>query len=394
MTNRKDITMKRTLIIGLALVTSLVAASPALADSITYVKDHNVWIADPDGAKQHRVTNDGTADWPYRSPSQADDGTIAAAHGTDIVRLRQNGAVLSKFDPPDTTDSAGQHIGGHPVQVAVSPDGRMVAYTYYQANCPPGAPCGTRYVMLYSHAGRATPVETFGKIYRNNPAWTSNDRLLAFGGFLHQVNHDSPGGGNESDVHWFDDSDLFGMGDSEDLGDGELSRQGDRLVTIRSYAENTHLMMYKVTGGVTGGAPAYACNTGNEHTLDSPGWSEDGRRLMFAHKDGIEVLPLPSVDEGCPGAGSGTVVIPGGSEPDWGPANVNPGPPPPPPCVSNCDGKTDVKKTVSPRAKCMAKPSKSARKRCLRAVAVKKCQQKKTKAQRKRCIRNVNRRMK
>jgi hypothetical protein len=369
---------------------ALAAAGPAAADSIVYIKDHNVWLANPDGSGQHQVTTDGTASWAYGSPSQADDGTIAARHGTDIVRLRQNGERLSSFDPPDTTDSAGQPIGGTPSAVAVSPDGSKVAYTYHQANCPPGVSCGVRYVMLYSHADRATPVDTFGKLYRNSPSWVSNDRLLAFNGYLSQVNYDSPGGGSDDDVHWFDDYEMFDP--STDLGDGELSRQGDRFAAIRGYGSGTHLMIYKVTdnliSGTPSGPPSYACNTGDEETLDSPSWSPDGRSIAFAHKEGIEVIPLPSVEEGCPGASSGRVVIPGGSEPDWGPAAVNPGP------------RTDIEaevvrdpdpKSTTRRAACASKKTKRARTRCKRARAIKKCKRMKAKSARKRCIRKVNR---
>jgi WD40-like Beta Propeller Repeat len=367
---------------------ALAAAGPAAADSIVYIKDHNVWLANPDGSGQHQVTTDGTESWAYGSPSQADDGTIVARKGTDIVRLRQNGELLSSFDPPDTTDSAGHPIGGTPSAVAVSPDGSKVAYTYHHATCPPGASCGVRYVMLYSHADRATPVETFGKLYRHNPSWVSNDRVLAFNGYLSQVNYDSPGGGNDDDVHWFDDGDVFDP--STDLGDGELSRQGDRLAAIRGYGSGTHLMIYKVTDNVISGTPAgpptYACNTGDEETLDSPSWSPDGASIAFAHEDGIEVLPLPSVDEGCPGASSGRVVIPGGSEPDWGPAAVDPGPRP---GAQDPVAPAPAPKTAKRRAACASKKTKRARARC---KALKKCKRIKAKSARKRCIRKASKR--
>ncbi|HST42941.1 MAG TPA: hypothetical protein VLK58_25680 [Conexibacter sp.] len=320
--------MRCSAIAATVLAAACLAAPAAQADSIAYVKGHDLWLAAPDGSGQYQVTTDGTAQLPYGSPSQADDGTIVARKGSEIVRLKQNGELLSRFDPPDTTDSAGQPIGGVPVDVAVSPDGATVAYSYYQYNCPPGASCGARYVTLYSSASAATPAATHGKLFRNSPSWVSNSRVLVFGGFLSQVNYDAPGGGDDDDVHWFDDKDIFDP--STDLGDGELSRQGDRLALVRGYGDSTHLMFLKVTQNVLSGAPsgppAYACNTGEEPTLDGPSWSPDGSRIAFAHKDGIEVLPLPSVEPGCPGASSGTVVIPGGSQPDWGPAAVAPGP--------------------------------------------------------------------
>jgi hypothetical protein len=374
---------------------ALAGAATAQADSIAYIADHDVWVAEPDGSNRHRVTNDGTADWPYRSPSQADDGTIAAAHGTDLVRLRQNGQVLSRIDPPDATDSAGQVIGGHPVHVAISPDGKRVAYTYVHFNCPPGASCGTRPVTLVAPADSTA---VLAELNLNAPSWASNDRLLVFGGFLRAVNHWTPG--QASETLWFDDTDLFGVENGTDLGDGELL--GDRLVGVRGYGDNVHLMFFKVGAGGFGAPPAYACNTGYEATLDSPTWSPDGGRIAFAHKDGVEVLPLPSVEPDCPGASSGTVVIPGGSEPDWGPAPVAPGPAP---CTGACGGPAGPAKPATPATpakpappaaakakRCAAKPGARARKRCRRAVALRACKRKASKRARARCVRKVNRR--
>ena len=64
---------------GLCLAVVPAAAS---ADSIVFLKSDNVWLAKPDGSGAYQVTTDGTASSPYRSPSQADDGTIAAAIAT------------------------------------------------------------------------------------------------------------------------------------------------------------------------------------------------------------------------------------------------------------------------------------------------------------------------
>ena len=103
---RFSCTFTRTLIA--AGVGLLCAAAPAGADSIAYIKDNNIWLARPDGSGQVQITHDGTATTPYRSPSQADNGTIAAGHGSDLVTLAQTGQPLAEFAPPTATDSTGR----------------------------------------------------------------------------------------------------------------------------------------------------------------------------------------------------------------------------------------------------------------------------------------------
>ncbi|HEY7010667.1 MAG TPA: hypothetical protein VH395_17080 [Jatrophihabitantaceae bacterium] len=297
---------------------TLAVAAPAAADSIAYIKDSNVWLANPDGSHQVQITHDGNATTPYRSPSQADDGTIAAGHGSEIVKLAQSGQVLAQFAPPTAIDSTGQVIADVPQQIAISPDGARIAYVYSQPSCPPGGPCGVRQELLYSFSDRTTPVSTFGEqTGLTNPSWIDNGRVLAFGGHFRQVNIDSLGGGDDDALHWFDDA------GNEDVGDGELSRQGDRLALVRSYGDNTHIAIYHVSGGAGGSAPEAACYTGTDAALAGPSWSPDGTRLAFQDEEGVEVLPLPQVVAGdCPGATSSSVIIPGATAPDWAPAAI------------------------------------------------------------------------
>ena len=314
--------------IALAVLAALSAIPAAAgADSIAYVKAGDVWIANPDGSGAHRVTMDGSPANPYRSPSQADDGTLVASHGDEILRLAQTGDLLNRFDPPATVDSAGQPIDGVPQDLAISPDGSKLAYTFYTYNCPPGVACGARQVTRYATADGGSP--GFGKLFLTNPSWVSEGRILAFGGYGHQVNFDDPDDAGGDDTHWFDDGDVFV--DSTDLGDGELSRDGRRLALLRGYGTEAQLAFYAVGGSVNTGTPPVpdvACLSGQLQGLAGPSWSPDGRSVAFEQPEGVEALPLPDVSPGaCPGAGESTLVLPGASEPDWGPAPVAPAAP-------------------------------------------------------------------
>lgn len=297
----------RILLAAVALL--LIPAAAASADSIVFVKDANIWVASPDGSNLRQLTRDGTADQPYRSPSQADDGTVAASYRDRIRLIGRGGSVIRELDPPPLTDSVSHAMDGTPIDVAISPDATKIAYTFVSASCPVGASCGARPATGYITAtGSPLP----GNLYLSNPSWAGNSRTLVFGGYLHQVNtHDL---GAAEDVHWFDDHEVVGQENSTDLGDGELSAQGDKLALVRSYGSDTHIVWYT---GAPPAVPAPQCATGKLEGLHGPTWAPDGQSLAWGEPDGVWIKPS-ALD--C--AVQPSLVIPGGSEPDWGPAAV------------------------------------------------------------------------
>ncbi len=295
----------------LAVAAVLLLPAAAHADSIVFVKDANVWAASPDGSNQRQLTRDGTADHPYRSPSQADDGTVAASYLDSIRLIRRDGSRIRELDPPALTNSVSHTMDGTPVDVAISPDGTKIAYTLVNASCPVGASCGARAATGYvTSTGSPLP----GNLYLSNPSWVGNGRTLVFGGYLHQVNtHDL---GAAEDVHWFDDYEIVGQMDSTDLGDGELTAQGDKLALVRNYGSDTHIMWY-TTNGAPPALPTMQCATGKLEGLHGPTWAPDGQSLAWGEPDGVWIKPSALDCTVQP-----SLVIPGGSEPDWGPANA------------------------------------------------------------------------
>jgi len=131
--------------------------------------------------------------------------------------------------------------------------------------------------------------------------------------------------GAGSATHWFDDSDYTDP--STDLGDGEANRQGTDLAVVRGYGGSTHLMWYPAPdprSGTPGAPNPFAgCETGQEEGLAGPSWSPDGSALALQAKEGIWVKRQARDCTVQP-----TLAIPGGSAPDWGPADVAPAPRP------------------------------------------------------------------
>ena len=297
----------------------LCCASVASADSIVYLDQGNVWTAQPDGTGKVQLTDGGG----WHSPTQADDGTIAAVANTnEIVVMAKDGREIRRITTKEAKSSNGGVFAPVPKQLSFSPDGTKIAYAYVEALCPPASSCGAQNSVFYTHVDgtEATPIETYGNQFSvRNPEWVTNDRALVFGGYTKHVNLDDLGGGNYSYVNWFTDADT-------DIGDGELSRDGTRFAALYNYGSNTQLRFWSVTGDARTGAPpaepAVACgSTEPDEAYADPSWSPDSKSLAFTSKAGIETITLPTVGPNtCTSGGPSKVVFPGASSPDWGPS--------------------------------------------------------------------------
>jgi hypothetical protein len=100
-----------------ATAACLLAAAPAGASSIVYVKQGNNWLSSPDGSLRRQVTTDGG----YSSPSQADNGNIVGLHGGQFVHLDRHGKLLGA--PVDgLAGASGGTVSFGPQDARVSPE--------------------------------------------------------------------------------------------------------------------------------------------------------------------------------------------------------------------------------------------------------------------------------
>ena len=223
---------------------ALIAPAAANADSIVYIDQGNVWSASPDGARKVQLTTGGS----WHSPTQADDGTIAAVQGTGpITVMARDGRPLRTITTPEDTKSGdGGTFAPRPVQLSFSPDGSKIAYAYVAYSCPVASTCGSvQRSTFYTAANvtQATPYTVYGNQFSvSNPEWVTNSRTLVFGGYGRQVAIDDLDAGDYNSKPW--------MVPDHDMGDGEVTRDGTKLAATTSYGENLRITFYVVNGDV------------------------------------------------------------------------------------------------------------------------------------------------
>lgn len=295
--------------------TAAAAAAPA-AGTITYVKANNVWVARADGSQPRRVTSNGTAATPWRSPTEADSGHIVAGRGNLIYRMDQWGTVLNVLDPPNIPSSAGELLGGPPAHIAVSPNGARIAYTYEKYSCPINLACRIRYVTAFTSSTSVTSPSVWGVTYYDNPSWITNTRVAVNDDLIDNINLFDLGRGL---VHWFDEDDY--TTDDQPLFDFEVARHAAYATAIRNSGDRAHVVFYRVSGNyVNGGRPPIPegfCATTKVVGIATPTLSADGARGAWAEPSGVWMIALGPT---APCTITPTLVIPGASAPSFSPA--------------------------------------------------------------------------
>ena len=296
------------LVVGLAL--SVFAGGQASAASIVYTKDGNVWIANPDGSGQYQVTPDGSPTAPYLHASQSDDGTIVANRGQQLFVLRQNGAVVRTIDT--TFGNSNPEI---------SPDGLLIAHEAIRNACgfPVKTACNTTMVRGIDGTERYWIVGGY-----EQPAWIGNNNLVLTSGgpWSHVI-------GGSGVTQWPFEAPYTldpAFSPTSNVGDTTATPAGDKFAYV---ADSNKIALFSGTGPAPA-QTAYRCkfSATGVGPFEAPSWSSDGTQLAWGQPGtGIWTVNLgPTLDASTCTGRVPTLAIPGGSQPDWGPANVNPGP--------------------------------------------------------------------
>jgi hypothetical protein len=116
---------------------------------------------------------------------------------------------------------------------------------------------------------------------------------------------------------------VFADGQFPTLLDGEVSHDGTRFALVRGDNQET-LVTFAMTGAIPAAPTPQCAFTGPTGKFVNPTWSTDGLTLAWKEDTGIWEDTIPNVGD-CTSYGVPHLVIPGGTDPDFSPAPVNPG---------------------------------------------------------------------
>ena len=292
-------------------------APVAPTGSIAFVKDNNVWLISPDGSASRQLTTDGTQASGYRSPSQADDGTLVAKKGDYLYHLSRTGQLLNPpFRPPVVLP-----LGIF--NVSLSPDGRIVAYET-------GTTCWDEWSgelticirtdFLFANGADSTAISH--PIYAmGSPKWMSNAQIV--GSAFHQ-SVDTYRLGDADRANWISMVPDPGNGH---LDEPDVTPDVSKVAVARGgefdmEAPPTSLWLYS-SNGAPPTTPTARCVTPPGGHYSTPTWGPDNRSLAWVQSDGIWVGTLLG-DMAAGDCSMSAHFLVSAIDPDWGPAPVIP----------------------------------------------------------------------
>jgi hypothetical protein len=298
----------------------LIAAAPAGASTLAYVKDGAVWVSAPDGSDAHQVGAGLTF------PAVADDGTVYALAGNAQV------AVL----PPGVPEQPAIAISGAGAdQLSVSPDGNELAWRDVQFGLH-----DLQHGVSVERVSDGRRTDVLGDEW---PVWF-NDTEMTMGG---------PNGGDLFDAstnaeHQAIWPDEYTTAYDTSINQYAIDRSGTRGAANMDITTgggppqtdpNAHtLVVFPVSNAAPAVPTSQFCvldgSQANPVEISDLTWSPDGSTLAWQEPDGIHEASVPSTTN-CPQIPGSHLVIPGGSELSWGPSDdrrfPEPTAPPPPP---------------------------------------------------------------
>ena len=299
------------------------SAAAAQANSIVYLKGSNVWLTTPDGSQGYQLTFDGGWD----SPSEADNGTVMAVKSGETYRFSPSGQMLGA-PVPTIFHGADPSTNVGPAGVRLSPDGTKQSYWGDIYTSYADYTCGCvmfRWEALTRWGASDQfnePNQTKGQQLYGEPTWIDNSALMLtdVGSlFGDEVATYTVGGADNSLTQWFSDPDST----VKQLQYGTITRQGDKLAFVASTQATQDEIRFYQTHGPAPNAPTPMCAiTGaNGGQFSYTSFAPDGTQIAWQEGDGIHEGSVGSLSD-CSSI-TDQLVIPGGSQPFLGAADVN-----------------------------------------------------------------------
>ncbi|HTU15482.1 MAG TPA: hypothetical protein VMF31_09805 [Solirubrobacterales bacterium] len=318
-----DVVRAGLIVMAVLCLGMLADATSAVAANVSYVgNDGNVYRTSPNGALNEKLTTDGGGEYRYTTPSQKNDGTVAA-----IKKSSGSSAFVHMIRPSDRTivDSwilpktgAGSFVpfnGG-----TISPDGGVFIYDWHYFDCGTN-PCGlNQRVSIIAGPGTTNPCLINCHTGFIRPRWIPG---TPYAGFVDTAFNRIwvQKAGSAQPVGWLGFNDPNG-GDMESF---DVSTNGRTVLEVTPENSNrSEFAFWNNNGTPPSVNSTYRCSAVNVAAAPAyPRFSPDGSMITWQDNGGVWVAPVPAQDGGGNCALNATRIAEG-KEPSWGQATLVP----------------------------------------------------------------------